>query len=70
MAKPLTPAKLKAKIQKAILKEKSYQERTAHAENPQIIEMRIRSQGKLDALECVLWALNGSNCLLNSLAGE
>jgi hypothetical protein len=38
--------------------------------NPQVIEMRVRAEGRLEAFEAALYAKRGSFCLLNIYAKE
>ena len=38
--------------------------------NPQVIESRLKAEGRLDAFEAVLYSARGSNVLLRIFAGK
>jgi len=39
-------------------------------QNPQVVEMRLKAEGRIDGLDCVLRAIKGDNCLLRIIAGQ
>ena len=57
-------------LKKAIAKEKRSIELWTGDTNPQIIEMRHKAQGRLDAFEAALDSLRGTHCFLRIYARE
>jgi hypothetical protein len=57
-------------LKRAITKEKNFIEVVAKDTNPQIIEMRHKAQGRLDAFEAALDSLRGTHCFLRIYARE
>jgi len=43
---------------------------SAQRDNPQVVEMRLKCEGRLEAFEAVLDALHGSFCFLRIWAGK
>jgi len=68
-----TPAQLRAKLTTALERERGYVQTCMTCDqrnNPQIITMRLKAEGRTDALEAVLLALRGDMSPLNSICGE
>jgi hypothetical protein len=62
---------MKTLLKAAIAKERNFIKackETDHRDNPQVIEMRMHSEGRLEALEAVLDAARGNLCYLRSMA--
>jgi hypothetical protein len=68
-----TPAQIRALIEQAISKETDFVsgcKTSDQRNNPQVIEQRLKAEGRIDALDSVLSALNSDTVYLRILAGK
>jgi hypothetical protein len=64
-AKPTTP-QLRSKIEAAIAGQKQFVDEMKGNKNPQVVEMVLKCEARIEAWDAVLWAINGSGVLLNT----
>jgi len=64
-AKPTLP-QLRSRIEAAIAGQKQFVTEMKGNKNPQVVEMALKAEARIEAWDAVLWAINGSGALLNT----